>query len=390
MFDAKSLLENVLRGAAPAGPSTSTTTPTQQSNGGGSIGDILNEILRSAGSGTNPQAGNQSAPSGSGGVGDILNQISRTLSQGQARSAGDAPAAQTGPQAGDAGADLGAILSQIRDKLGQAGGSVSASGGIGDILSRVLAQATQGVKEGSARIGQETGASDALGRLTSDPQTGQLINKLKDLIQNNPYASGAAAGGLGGLLLGTRTGRSVAASSAKLGALAMLGGLAYKALQNYEAGKPLLTGDDQADKTGTPQAAMSPEPPPAGSGFEPAAMTNDAAVHYLQAMIAAAFADGRIDPSEQERIMGGIRQAGLDGEAEAFLASELNDPPTVEELAQSVSTPQEAVQLYIAARIAVADNSPAEERFLTSLASALRLDPKLTAQIDATARQAAA
>ncbi|CAA2142656.1 tellurite resistance TerB family protein [Hyphomicrobium sp. ghe19] len=390
MFDAKSLLENIVRGAAPAGPSTST--PTQQPNGGSSIGDILNEILRSAG-GTNPQGGSQVAPGGSGGVGDILNQISRTLSQGQAQSPGAAPP-QAGAQTGDTGADLGAILSQIREKLGQAGGSVSSSGGIGDILSRVLAQATQGVKEGSARIGQETGASDALGRLTSDPQTGQLLGKLKDLIQNNPYASSAAAGGLGGLLLGTRTGRSVAANSAKLGALAMLGGLAYKALQNYEAGKPLLTGDS-VDKTGTPQvgtpqAAMSPEPPPAGSGFEPAAMTNDAAVHYLQAMIAAAFADGRVDPSEQEKIMGGIKQAGLDGETEAFLEGEFNDPPTVEELAQSVSTPQEAVQLYIAARIAVADDSPAEERFLASLANALRLDPRLVAQIDATARQAAA
>lgn len=387
MFDAKSLLESIVRGAAPAGPSTST--PTQQPNGGSSIGDILNEILRSAGSGTNPQGGSQSAPGGSGGVGDILNQISRTLSQGQAQSPGAAPS-QAGAQTGDAGADLGAILGQIREKLGQAGGSVSSSGGIGDILSRVLAQATQGVKEGSARIGQETGASDALGRLASDPQAGQLLGKLKDLIQNNPYASSAAAGGLGGLLLGTRTGRSVAANSAKLGALAMLGGLAYKALQNYEAGKPLLTGDDSVDKSGTPQAAMSPEPPPAGSGFEPAAMTNDAAVHYLQAMIAAAFADGRIDPGEQEKIMGGLKQAGLDGEAEAFLANELNDPPTVQELAQSVSTPQEAVQLYIAARIAVADDSPAEERFLASLANTLRLDPRLIAQIDATARQAAA
>jgi uncharacterized membrane protein YebE (DUF533 family) len=387
MLDAKSLLENVVRGAAPAGPSTSTP---MQPNGGSSIGDILNDILRSAGSGTNPQGETRTATSGGGGVGDILNQISRSLSQGQVRSHGDAPD-QTGTQAGDAGGDLGSILGQIREKLSQAGGLVAASGGIGDILSRVLTQATQGVKEGSARIGQETGASDALGRLTSDPQTGQLLGRLKDLIQNNPYASGAAAGGLGGLLLGTRTGRAVAANSAKLGAIAMLGGLAYKALQNYEAGKPLLTGDTSADKSSAPQqAAMSPEPPPAGSGFEPAAMTNDAAAHYLQAMIAAAYADGRIDPGEQEQIMDGLKQAGLDGECEEFLANELNDPTSVEELAQSVSTPQEALQLYIAARIAVADDSEAEELFLSSLANALRLDPGLIAQIDATARQAAA
>jgi uncharacterized membrane protein YebE (DUF533 family) len=119
-------------------------------------------------------------------------------------------------------------------------------------------------------------------------------------------------------------------------------------------------------------------------------MTNDAAAHYLQAMIAAAYADGRIDPGEQEQIMDGLKQAGLDGECEEFLANELNDPTSVEELAQSVSTPQEALQLYIAARIAVADDSEAEELFLSSLANALRLDPGLIAQIDATARQAAA
>ena len=389
MFDAKSILESVVRGAAPAGSPASTQQPS-----GGSIGDILNDFLHSAGSGPT-QSGSQGAPSGGGGVGDILNQISRSLTQGQSQAPGDVPA-QTGEPGASPGAnpggDLGNILSQIREKLGQAGGSVTADGSIGDILSRVLTQATQGVKEGSARIGQETGATDALGRLASDPQAGQPLGKLKDLIQNNPYASTAAAGGLGGLLLGTRTGRSLAANSAKLGALAMLGGLAYKAIQNYEAGKPLLTGDTSTDKTGAPQAAqaaMSTEPPPAGSGFEPGAMTHDAAVHYLQAMIAAAFADGRIDPSEQEKIMGGIKQAGLDGESEAFLANELNHPLTVEELAQSVSTPQEAVQLYIAARIAVADDSPAEERFLASLAKALGLDPRLTAQIDSTARQAA-
>jgi uncharacterized membrane protein YebE (DUF533 family) len=233
--------------------------------------------------------------------------------------------------------------------------------------------------------------SDALGRLQSDPQTGEILGKLKDFLQNNPYAAGAAAGGLGGLLLGTRTGRSLAASSAKLGALAMLGGLAYKAMQNYQAGKPLILGNESTEKGAAPQqAAMLAEPPPPGSGFEPAAMTNDAAVHYLQAMIAAAFADGRIDPREQERITGSLKQAGLDSEAEAFLADVLNRPPTVEELAQSVSSPQEAVQLYTAARIAVADDSAAEAQFLSSLANALGLDQRLTAQIDATARQLAA
>lgn len=385
MFDAKSMLENIVRGAAPAGSST-PAQPNGANPPGGSIGDILNDILRNAGGGT------QGAQSGSGGVGDILNQISQSLSQAQTKSPANI-SSQPGQGTAGSSPDFGNILAQIRDKLSEAGGSVSGSGasGIGDILSRVLAQATQGVKEGSERLGQQTGASDALGRLTSDPQTSEMLEKLKGLIQNNPYASTAAAGGLGGLLLGTQTGRSVAAGAAKLGALAMLGGLAYKAIQNYEQGKPLLSDSAGTDveKAQTTQAAISAEPPPTGSGYEPAAMTNDAAVHYLQAMIAAAFADGRIDPAEQAKIMTGIKEAGLDRESETFLANELNHPHTIEELAKSVQTPQEAIQLYAAARMAVADDSPAEAQFLGSLAQQLGLDPRLTAQIDATARAAA-
>jgi uncharacterized membrane protein YebE (DUF533 family) len=363
MFDAKSILENIVRGAAPAGSGASPQS-------GGSLGDILNDILKNTGNGA---SGSQTA---GGGLGDILSQIGKSLSQGQ----GQAPAgarpdvAQTSTESNP---DFGNILAQIKDKIGQAGGTVTDGGSISDILGKVFGQATQGVKEGSTRIGEATGASDALGRLASDPQAAQILVKLKDFIQNNPYTAGAAAGGLGGLMLGTGAGRSLAASAARLGALAMIGGLAYKAVQNYQAGRPLITG------------AASTEPPPAGSGFEPSAVSNEAAVHYIQAMIAAAYADGRVDPSEHEKIFGGLKQAGLGDEAEAFIAKELNSPTSVQELAQSVKSPQEAIQLYTAARIAVADNSPAEKVFLSSLATALRLDPGLAAHIDATARAAA-
>jgi len=48
------------------------------------------------------------------------------------------------------------------------------------------------------------------------------------------------------------------------------------------------------------------------------------------------------------------------------------------------------VQVYTAARIAVTVDSPAEKQFLTSLAQALNIDPKLAAHIDATAASAAA
>ena len=107
-------------------------------------------------------------------------------------------------------------------------------------------------------------------------------------------------------------------------------------------------------------------------------------------MIAAAAADGRIDNAEQAKIIGGLKQAGVDAEAEEFLANELNNPASVEDLAGAVTSPEEAVQLYTAARMAVEPDTRGEQQFLGALAGALGIDTKLAAHIDATTRSAAA
>jgi|CXWK01.1.fsa_nt_gi uncharacterized membrane protein YebE (DUF533 family) len=395
MFDAKSILEGLVRGAQP------NQAPQQQ--GGGGLGDLLGEILKggqqSGGQGGGqgggglgdilaelgkkiaPQGGSGQQGGGGGGLGDILKDIQSKM--GQAQQPGTRSAAPSA--GGDAGGGLGDILGQLKDKLGQAGGSIGGgagsaggSGSIIDVLGQILGQATQGAKEGATRIGEATGAKDALGRATSDPQVADALNRLKELVQNNPFAAGTAAGGLGGLVLGTRTGRSLAGTAARVGALALIGGLAYKAFQNYQAGKPLITGVTDA------QAA------PQGSGFEPAAVTNEAATLYIRAMIAAAAADGRIDDAEQAKVVASLKQAGVDAEAEEFLAHELNNPATPEDLANGATSPEEAIQIYTAARIAVEPDSPAEKQFLGRLAQALGIDAKLAAHIEATTRSASA
>lgn len=375
MFDAKSILENIVRGAASSQPSGAS--------GGGGFGDLINEIGKSlsqqpgaAPSGGQPPASGTSGTSIGDILGDLARQFGQPASDGTPSSPSQVPSRAPAPASGSS-PDLGDILSQIKDKLNQAGGSVSDGGSITDILGKIFTQATQGVSEGASRVGEATGASDALGRAASDPRAAEILNQLKGVLQSSPFAAGTAAGGLGGILLGTQAGRSLASSAVKIGALAMIGGLAYKALQNYQAGKPLITG------------ATTPVAPPAGSGFEPAAVTNDAAVHYIQAMIAAAAADGRIDANEHETLVASLTQAGAGSDAEAFIAKELNRPRSVQELAASVASPQEAIQLYTAARIAVADKSPAEQQFLASLAAALNIDPKLAAHVDATAQAAA-
>ena len=211
-----------------------------------------------------------------------------------------------------------------------------------------------------------------------------VLAQLKELIANNQLGAGAALGGLGALVLGTGTGRSLAGSAVKLGGLALIGGLAYKAYQNYQQGQPPLAGGQRPPQQSQQALLAAPE----GSGFEPAAVTNDHATLLIRAMIAAAAADGRIDAQEQKKILGGLQQAGLAGAAQQFLAREIENPATIDDLAAAVSSQEEAVQVYTAARVAVDPDAEEEHAFLVALAERLGIDDDLAAHIDATARSA--
>ena len=376
MFDAKSLFEQLARGqqAAPqAGGGLADIlgqliqgaggNAAQTGGGGlGGLGDILGKITQGAA----PQAPNAApAAGGGGGLEDMLRQVLAGPS---------APNQGGGSPAGGGG--LGDILGKLQGQLGQ--GGQGGMGGLGDILGQVLGQATQGVKEGAGRISDATGAGAALNKAAGGQSTEDLLAQLKDLIANNQLAAGAAAGGLGGLMVGTKTGRGVIGSAAKLGALALIGGLAYKAMQNYQAGKPLVTG------------ASALTSAPDGTGFEPAAQTNESAQLLIRVMIAAAAADGRIDENEKAKIIGSFEQfGGFNDEARAFVNAELANPASAEDLAAAVTSPAMAVQVYTAARVAIEMDSQAEKNFLGSLASNLGIDAKLAAHIDATARSAA-
>ena len=347
-FDPKSILDALMRGGAQ---------PTSQQS---DLGDLLRRLS---------PGGQASEPA------------QRPTKQADPQSGGgaDPSAAQSGGSLDDLlrnaiGGQAGG-LSDVLTKLQQQGGSFA------ETLRQVLGQATSGVREGANRIDEATGASryarDAMAQATGRTPE-EMLAQLKQLLANNQLGAGAALGGLGALVLGTGAGRSLAGSAAKLGSLALIGGLAYKAYQNYQQGRPLLTGEQSQ-----PQALLAA---PEGSGYEPAAVTNESAALLVRAMIAAAAADGRIDEKEQQKIVGGLRQAGIAGAAEQFLAREINNPATVDELANAVSSPAEAVQVYTAARIAVDPDTEEEHEFLGALADRLGIDENLAAHIDAAAR----
>lgn len=280
-------------------------------------------------------------------------------------SAGSQASSQAGQQGG-----LGGML-------GGLAGQVQRSGGLGGLAGQILTQATQGLGDAARQTGVQQGAGDALGRVTGGRTPDQLIEQAKGVFTSNPALATAVLGGLGALVFGTSTGRSVAGSAAKLGGLALIGGLAYKAYQNYQAGKPLLNA-----------AQQEVLPAPAGTGFEPQAATEATALVFIRAMIAAAAADGHIDTEEQSAILGGLKEAGLEQEAQEWLAKEMAKPASIDALVEAAESPELAAQIYTAARIAINPDNAAEKDFLAGLAGSLGLDAELVANIDAAASAA--
>ncbi len=288
-----------------------------------------------------------------------------------------------GQQAGQGGLGgaLGNVMSGLQQQAGQAAqGAQGAAGGLSGMVGQVLGglqgraqDAAQGAQ--SAAGGMQANMNDAIAQAREAVQTGNyagLAEQAKALLQNN--AGGLLAGGLAGLALGTRGGRSILGTAAKLGGVALIGGLAYKAYQNYQAGKPLTS-------FGEPVAAA-----PQGSGFaEGDGDDQDRALLMVRSMIAAAAADGEIDDAERARILGNLKQAGLDDEASSFLEQEFANPLDASGLVQLSATPEIAAQIYTAARLAIDPDNDHEQSFLSDLSAGLGLDTELVAHIDAAA-----
>jgi uncharacterized membrane protein YebE (DUF533 family) len=250
----------------------------------------------------------------------------------------------------------------------------------------------------------------------------QLLHKARTVVEQHPGLAQAAAIGVAGLLFGTRRkGRSFPGTLARLGGLAVIGGLAYKAYQNSQAGKTLLEGTpasaggqagspdrlpgtsaaSQQTSSGSMPHGTSAMPAagatpgiagasasldvPQGSGFHPVSQTEDDALLYLRAMVAAAACDGHIAEAERSQIVRGLTEAGIDPRGTGWLDRELQSPADVEELAAGVTSPEKAAQVYAAARIAIDPDTIQEREFLRRLGEALDLNQAVQAQIDSTA-----
>lgn len=174
---------------------------------------------------------------------------------------------------------------------------------------------------------------------------------------------GAAVAGALALLLGTKSGRKLGGKAIKLGGIAALGGVAYKAYQGWQA-----------------QNSVAAEPAVVPLNQDPSNV-DQRSLRLLRAMISAARADGHIDNEERRRINEQVTHLGLDASAAEFIQQELEKPLNPVDIALGVSGPEEAAEVYLASLTVLDLDNPMEEAYLQHLATALGLDAALIAQI---------
>jgi uncharacterized membrane protein YebE (DUF533 family) len=341
-----SILGQMLEAAVRNGGGLGTNT--RQPSGGG-LGDILGQVL-----GGQPQSGGGGQPPG--GLGDILGQV-----------LGGQPQGRTG---GQGSGDIGDILGQVLGGQSQRGGGGAGQGGLGDILGQILGGQASGAGSTPRSGGGSTGGlSDIMKefdmggqapRRAPERSRDERTRDVEVTRKSDPAPAPAPKSGAGGNDL------------LKYGGLAIFGMIAWKALQNW-----------RAEKAGQGGAAPAPD----ASGFNPDRVPGGAEALsgvLVKAMIAATQSDGVVDREEQGRIVGRLEQTGMSPEDGKAIAASLATPVSMDELVRTAATPEIAAQIYTASVMAITVDKPAERAYLDRLASALKIDPGLKANIEAT------
>ena len=198
---------------------------------------------------------------------------------------------------------------------------------------------------------------------------------------------GVAGGVLGSLLMNKKARKNLGSTAMTVGGAAALAGVAYYAYQKVQS-RRAGSGAPQTSQPVPAPAPAAPEaiaPPPPDSGFLPPARDQRAcdklSLHLLQAMIAAAHADGEMDGTELRAVLDAVEKADLASADKSAVLAALNKPMNLDQVAALAESPQEAMELYAASLAAIDGDSPAEQAYLSMLSARLRLDPEVVAEM---------
>ena len=212
------------------------------------------------------------------------------------------------------------------------------------------------------------------------------LNGIRTHSSSRAALSGLAGGLAGGLIssaLLSKSGRNTARSLLKVGGIAAAGRLAGKAYDAYRHNQALRP--------------VAPLDPPGGQQWQQVAAERfqalaevpeqqEEGVLVLQAMIAAATANGQLDAREQIRIFEQVDRSGLSAEERVSLFDELRNPQGLASLVGRVRDPETAVQVYAASLLAVDETRQESRAYLARLASRLQLPGDLVHELHAAAQ----
>ena len=185
---------------------------------------------------------------------------------------------------------------------------------------------------------------------------------------NSDFGRGTLAGGALGLLLGkNKTTRKLAS----YGGLAALGMMVYNTYGEYQR--------QQAGTAGAGATASLPSPQTVDRLPPPQANAHSQAI--LQALVAAAKADGHLDARERELIEGEFTRVGLASDAQQWLHDEMAKPLDPAEVARAAQSPEMAAEMYLASLMVADEQSFMERAYLDELARQLKLDPALQSRL---------
>ena len=216
-----------------------------------------------------------------------------------------------------------------------------------------------------------SGPQNAAPASTSASAASSPLDAIKSALPGG-LAGGAAAGGLMALLIGNKSARKMAGKAATYGGTALLGGLAYKAFQNWRNNQAPGQADPLSEQDIQHSHALSQQTDPALPALH---------LSLIKAMIAAAKSDGHIDQKEQKHIFQAIDKMQLNADDKAVVLDCMTRDISIAEIAASVSQTEHKAELYLAAYLAIDVDHPKEQAYLNDLAGALGLPDALVAHL---------
>ena len=205
------------------------------------------------------------------------------------------------------------------------------------------------------------------------------MNDLLKTVGGGGLINGLLGGAAGGALVSALTskkGRKYAGKALAVGGVAALGGLAFKAYQNYQAGR-----DERPALPRSEFDVAAPATAGTSTGAPTGTNAGSRSLLLVRAMISAAMADGHVSPHERSRILERMQELGLTASERAALEYEFQHPADTIQLAAAANDVPTAVEVYLASLVAIDPDCVAGRRHMQELAALLGLPKDLVATL---------